>query len=691
MPDDLAIVLDPLLPLPWLAGLAGAAVLAVAAAGLRRARGTGLRFLALASLLVALANPSWIGEQRERLPDVGFIVVDATDSQTLTDRAAAAEEARAALQDASADHAELALRTVRVTSTDGPQGRESALMAALADAAADVPTHRRAGAVLITDGRIHDLDAAPEGMGPIHALITGDPEARDRRLTIEAAPSYAQVGEAAEIRLRVDDLPADSDTPIQVPLTVRVDGAVQQRPAVPLGQPVTIRVPIEQPGRSVIDLAVPARDGQISGITNRAAVAVNGVRDRLRVLLVSGEPHMGERTWRQLLKADPGVALIHFTILRPPAKRDETPLDELALIAFPVRELFEQRLDEFDLVIFDRYRRRGVLPATYFQNIVSYVQDGGALLEASGPSFARATSLYHTPLQSLLPAEPTGEVAEERVMPTLTELGRRHPVTAALTDGAATGDWGPWLRRVTARQRRGTAVMTDGGEAPLVLLDQVGDGRVAHVLSDQMWLWRRGYQGGGPQGELLRRTAHWLMQEPELAANALRAEAEEGRLTAVQRRLRGEPGAVTVTGPNGEERDLTMTETAPGRWEGQAQVTTPGLYRLRDDAHTTVVAVGALDPPELRDLRASAEPLTPVAEATGGRVLWHARSGIPELRHLSGRSRYHGDSATGPWLAWRANDASRVTGMTEVPVVPAWLMLVLSLALVLGAWLRESR
>ena len=96
---------------------------------------------------------------------------------------------------------------------------------------------------------------------------------------------------------------------------------------------------------------------------------INGVRDRLRVLLVSGEPHAGERTWRNLLKSDASVDLVHFTILRPPEKQDGVPVDELSLIAFPTRELFIEKIEDFDLIIFDRYRRRGILPSLYLENI----------------------------------------------------------------------------------------------------------------------------------------------------------------------------------------------------------------------------------------------------------------------------------------------------------------------------------
>ena len=173
--------------------------------------------------------------------------------------------------------------------------------------------------------------------------------------------------------------------------------------------------------------------------------------------MVSGQPYPGLRVWRNLLKADPAVDLVHFTILRPPEKQDGTPIRELALIAFPSRELFEVKLKEFDLIIFDNYSRRGLLPLIYLENIARYVEEGGALLEAAGPQFAEPLSLYRTPLARVLPGRPTGETFERGFRPVVTEAGQRHPVTAGLAAASGEPDWGRWFRQLdveTERRRR---------------------------------------------------------------------------------------------------------------------------------------------------------------------------------------------------------------------------------------------
>ena len=272
----------------------------------------------------------------------------------------------------------------------------------------------------------------------------------------------------------------------------------------PVGQDTVIRLPVAHEGENLIELAAAPGPAELTLQNNHAVVTVSGIRDRLRVLLVSGEPHAGERVWRNLLKADPSVDLVHFTILRPPDKQDATPISELSLIAFPTRELFSEKLGSFDLVVFDRYKERGILPLAYFQNIANYVQDGGALLISSGPEMAGPESIYRTPLSQVLPAQPTGQVVTGGFRPRVTPEGKAHPVTRELPgqgqDNAAP-TWGRWFRIIGANKLAGQTVMAGDAGRPLLVLDQVGKGRVAELMSDQIWLWARGFEGGGPQAE----------------------------------------------------------------------------------------------------------------------------------------------------------------------------------------------
>src|SRR5258706_9517072 len=565
----------------------------------------------------------------------------------------------------------------------------------------DIPRQRLAGIVMLTDGQVHDVPggdaaaAAQELGAPLHALLSGRPDEADRRLVVAQAPSFGLVGKELPLSIRVEDLPAppkDSQAQPegQARVTWRKDGGAPQSVMVPIGRDVPVSIPIDHGGPNVLELEVDRGPQEVPLANNRAAVVVNGVRDRLRVLLVFGEPHAGERVWRNILKSDPSVDLVHFTILRPPEKQDGTPIRELSLIAFPIRELFDVKLDEFDLIIFDRYSRRGVIPQAYLENVARYVRKGGAFLEAAGPSFGTPLSLSRTPLGSILPTEPTGNVYEEGYKPQLTDLGRRHPVTEELPGaGRAGGDtsWGRWFRQVDSRVQHGVTVMNGDHGGPLLVLDRVGQGRVAQLLSDQMWLWARGFEGGGPQAELLRRLAYWLMKEPDLEENDLRASIEGDRLVVTKQSLEPDDKPVTVTAPDGSTQPLTLAPSHGGLSTGTLAVSQMGLYRVTDGTHTALAAAGPLNPVELADVRSTPEKLQPVANATGGGIFWAGDGSLPEIRRGS-----PGRTASGRnWMGFGQNGDYVVTGFSEAPLLPVLAALLLAIGTMLAAWRREGR
>lgn len=688
-----SIAFSPLVPWAVLLILALPALAGLGFGLVRRARGTLLRALALAVLFLALLNPALVQEEREPIKDVAVIVVDQSPSQNVGERRARAERALEDLQRKLARYDDLEVRVVRTADAAGAEGagiEQTRLLEAMNRAVADVPRRRLAGAVLLTDGQVHDVaEALPtlEGFGPVHALLTGERDEGDRRLAVVQAPSFGIVDRPVTVTVRVDDLPGGAGG--MATLVVTQDGGTGQPYRVPVGEEIPLTFTLTHGGQNVVELEVERGPEELTLANNRAAIVVNGVRDRLRVLLVSGEPHAGERTWRNLLKADPSVDLVHFTILRPPEKNDGTPIRELSLIAFPIRELFEMKLDEFDLIIFDRYRRRGVLPNMYLANIADYVEKGGAFLEASGPTFATPLSLFRTPLGTVLPAEPTGEVLEQPFTPTVTEVGRRHPVTAGLAGPDGRGDWGRWFRQIATTPSRGTVVMDGLDGRPLLILDRVGQGRVAQLTSDQIWLWSRGFEGGGPQAELLRRLAHWLMKEPALEENDLRARVEGNRITVERRALEPDPRTVRITSPSDAVQDLTLEAQADGLETATLLATEPGIWRVSDGERTALAVVGAVNPPELADMRTSADPLEPVLRRTGGGAFWLAdRDGAaPDTR----RVRPGRDAAGRGWLGLRANGDHVVTGVDQVPLLPWIAVLTLALGLLLAAWRREGR
>ncbi|MEM8755511.1 MAG: hypothetical protein AAGF90_21300, partial [Pseudomonadota bacterium] len=511
---------------------------------------------------------------------------------------------------------------------------------------------------------------------------------------VQNAPAFAILGEEVTLTLRIEDQGA-------VPpgeggfatLQLSVDGGDAAEYRVPVGEDLDLPVVLPHGGMNVIQFTVPEAPGELTDRNNAAVVQINGVRDRLRVLLVSGEPHPGERTWRNLLKSDSSVDLVHFTILRPPEKQDGVPVTELSLIAFPTRELFLEKIDEFDLIIFDRYKRRGILPVVYLDNIRQYVEDGGAVLVAAGPDFASAASLYRTPLNQVLPATPSARVVESGFLPLISDLGARHPVTAGLeefappaTEGEEGPGWGRWFRQIDVLPKSGVTVMTGAEERPLLVLDRVGEGRVALMASDHAWLWSRGYEGGGPQLELLRRLAHWMMKEPELEEEALWVEADGQTMTIIRRTLDETTGDFEVTAPDGTVITVTPREVSPGRFEAVVEGPDLGLYRISDGELDTVAALGPAAPREFEQTIASGEALEPVVQATRGGVL-ALSDGVPDIRTIR-----PGRPAAGRgWIGITPREAYRTSDVTVTPFLPPWAYLILAAALVIGAWLIEGR
>jgi hypothetical protein len=691
------IVFAPLIAWPAIAVLAGLAVLILALGALRRARGLYWRAAAIAVLLAILANPALVQEKRTPQRDVAIVVLDESLSQDIGDRSTASEAALATLRARLAEDRDLDVRVVRAGKPQPGAGDDGTrLFTALNPELADVPRQRLAGVMMITDGEVHDIPpggakAAAERLGaPLHVLLSGHPNERDRRLVVKEAPSFGLVGKDAPLTVRVEDLPESKDeAEADAKLTWRKDGGAVHTQLVPVGRDVPLSIPIDHGGPNVVELEVEPGPRELTLVNNRAAIVINGVRDRLKVLLVSGEPHAGERVWRNILKSDPSVDLVHFTILRPPEKQDGTPIRELSLIAFPIRELFEVRLDEFDLIIFDRYSRRGVIPQAYIQNVVNYVRNGGAFLEATGPSFGTPMSLFRTPLGEILPTEPTGNVEEDGFKPELTALGWRHPVTADLPGAGAPGgtpSWGRWFRQIDAHAHHGATLMTGDHGEPLLVLDRAGKGRVAQLLSDQMWLWARGFEGGGPQAELLRRLAYWLMKEPDLEENDLRASIDGDRLVVTRQSLEPDDKPVTVTAPDGSTSTLKLVPEQGGRSAGSLAVAQMGLYRVSDGVRTALAAAGPLNPIEFADVRATPDKLAPVVAASGGGVYWIA-DGVPEIRRVAaGRG-----TAGRNWLGLRENDAYVVAGFSETPLLPGIAALLLAIGTLIAAWRREGR
>jgi hypothetical protein len=688
---NLGIAFAPLVPeyVVW-AALALAVVISVLLV-LARSRGALIRAVALALMVLALANPSFTREDREPLTSVAAVVVDRSPSQNFGERQQQTEAARDALRERLERIQGLDVRFVEAGQADG-ETDGTRLFSALGAAFADVPPERIAGAILITDGRVHDVPGDTAALGfaaPVHALITGRADERDRRVVLVNAPRFGIVGQSQSITFRVEDQGAKA---ANAQITVRRDGETLQMTTVAVGQPNTVEIPIPHAGQNIVEIEAAPIDDELTQVNNRAVVSIDGVRDKLRVLLVSGEPHAGERTWRNLLKSDASVDLVHFTILRPPEKQDGTPINELSLIAFPTRELFQQKIKEFQLIIFDRYARQGVLPIIYFDNIARYVREGGAVLVAAGADYAGPTSLWRTPLESILPAEPVGNVTEQPFRASLTETGKRHPVTRGL-EGADTDPpgWSRWFRLVDARAEKGMSLLQGVDNKPALVLAREGEGRVAMLLSDHIWLWARGYEGGGPHLDLLRRLSHWLMKQPDLEEEALRMMVSGRELTVQRQTMADSVGEVTLTSPSGATQTLKLAASEPGVWRSTITAKELGLWRATDGKLTALVNVGPANPREFAEVTSTTDVLQPLLTSTGGNARRLTESGtsvtMPRVLPVRSADTFQGSD----WIGLKMRDASIVRGIGVLPIFAGMLGLLLLIGSLALTWAREGR
>lgn len=697
----------PILPWPVIGAGAVVAVLLIGLLAFRRSRGTLLRALALGALVLALMNPTLRQEERENLGNIAIVVMDESTSNTLAGRPEQAQAIRADLEAKLGRIPGLQVRWVTSSRPDGQGVSGTNLFEDLNRALANTPPDRLAGVIMITDGQVHDVPKSAAALGfdaPVHTLLTGRPDEFDRRIEVLVAPKYAIVGQSRDVELAVRETGRPQGAREPVTLRVRREGRADEIRRAEIGQRVRIPMHFPHAGQNILEVELEPAPGELTPANNRVVVAAEGVRENLRVLLVSGEPHAGERTWRNLLKSDAAVDLVHFTILRPPEKQDGTPINQLSLIAFPTRELFSQKIRDFDLIIFDRYQHRGILQLLYYDNIARYVEaHGGALLVAAGDDYAGQTSLVRTPLAPVLPAVPTGRVMEEPFRAKLTEEGVKHPVTRGLPGADQTNPtWGRWFRQVDVRPERGRIIMNGAEDKPLLVLDRKGKGRVALLTSDHAWLWARGFEGGGPHTDLLRRLSHWLMKEPDLEEERLTASARGLKLTIERRSMEPAVPSVSVLSPSGETSDVTLAAAGPGLWRSTIDVREPGLYKMQTNSPTGVLTAlahaGAEDPREMSEVTATDQKMRPLTESTGGGAFWTRGGGlfassdpsavdVPRVTMLTSARVLAGSG----WMGLKDREAYVTRGVKLTPMFTGLIALSALLFLIAMAWWREGR
>lgn len=684
---------SPYLPYLYYVLIGAMAAIAILFVFWRRMRDFLWRAVFLGLLALVLLNPIILNEIRQGLPDKLVIVVDGSASQTFGGRDKVAEEALGHIRTALARHKNI--EPVVIHSGAAAESDEATtLFTLLRNNMSSIPPSQVAGTVFITDGQVHDVPkelGALSRLGPFHVVLTGKKDEFDRKVTIVSAPKYGVLNETVAVRLKLEEF--GRNTPGASTLTIRQDGQTERVTALAPGQEQEFTFRISHSGQNIFEFIIPPEPGELSETNNTAAVIVNGIRDRLRVLLVSGSPHMGERSWRNLLKSDPAIDLVHFTILRPATAVDATPQSQLSLIVFPVEDLFRKKINDFDLIILDRFQNENlIMPSAYFGNIAEYIRKGGALLMAlstADRSWRMPAGMLIDPmLDRVLPVTSiTGQVTRFPFRPALTELGARHPVSADLVRQFREKPWGEWFAQADIAHARGQALMTGIEGKPLVVVDKVGMGRVAVLSSDNFWIWAKGSGQDGPYTDLLRNVAHWLMKEPELEDDFIKAEARGNVITVSQRDLTPEAKQVLMTAPSGQQQLVAMSEKAPGWIRANVTARESGIYSFDNGVKKAFVVVGSAVNMEFSDVHTTEEKLLPITEKTQGAMIWFQENRDFDLRNVKPETHIMGGNS---WVGLKRNSAYTIDNVETLSLLPNALSLLIILAGILWAWWRES-
>ncbi len=691
-----------------IAMIAGLGILSAAAGayGARKGvKGSWLRAGAGGIIALALLNPEILREDREKLPTVVLKVVDRSASNQLDGRDKTTQAASDALDKSLSALPGVEVRTIDITGTnkDGAALDGTNPFTAVNNLT-DLPRDQLGAVIMLTDGQIHDVPVATDALGkgvPLHVLVSGRENEVDRRIVVDSAPHFGLVNKKQDITFHVEDQGAKGPS-APVTVTVSSEGHILSTQQVTPGQPVKMTVDIPHAGPNIIEFKTEPLKGELTPVNNQTVATIEGIREQLNVMLITGKPNPDTRLFREMIRSNPDDNLIHFMIQRLPTQLDDTPDSEMALAPFPFDEVFEDKLSKFNLIIFDNFDDQGVVLADYLENISKFVKNGGAVLVVAGDEFDGPNSLKNTPLGAILPVQPGAQADKGDFTPQLTDLGRRHPVTRDLDpSGDKQPHWGPWSLLTETGQPTGEVVMEGPNKKPLLVLANVGKGRVAVLASSSLNLWKNGYQGsgeyaGGPYGEIIRNISGWLMKDPALEEEALRMAQQDGKLVIERQTVEEKTTPITIHTPSGQTMTIDPVQVGPGLWRATEPLNELGLYKAEQGGKhpvSTFINIGPVNPKEFVNTISSTEIVRNFTRGTGGSV---SRMGetpqtlkLPRIEQLDAKQAANG--AAGPdWIGIHMRDASNLKDTNRTPIIPPWLALVMAVGLYAGARWREG-
>lgn len=664
-----------------------------------RMEGAWLRAGAAGVAAVYLANPQIVSEDYQNLSTETLILVDVSDSQNLDGRDILTQETLVQLEQNLND---LGVEpTIVEFGDDAVAGTH--IWDTIQSSLSTIPADQLGAIFILTDGEIHDLQTVMDRLNvdaPVHGLISGQDEEQDFRITIDRAPRYSDVDEALNIDYRIlnDHTLVPGDYTANV--VIRNNGEVIANQTLnDIGSVNTIQLPNLQRGDNNIEIILEGiyrgnapdeniLQDDVSSQNNHITTTIEGIGESVNVLLISGAPNQGTRHFREILSADPDVNFVHFAFLRPPALEDDTPLRYFATTAFPVHEVLNENIEDYDAIIFENYTYNGVIPPSYFNNIVEFVENGGSLYISGSESFAADNGLGATSLVDILPLRPNGSTIEESFVPQISELGERYPLSRNLEYTIPQEQWGSWYSIASSTaQGESTVLLQDNDGNPLLATREYGEGRIAVLASDQNVVWDRlqNGRGGGPAETLTNNVLEWLMFNETMDEENIRLIHDGDQIIVELQTISDDPESVTVTSPSGNTIQVTPEDYAPGLRRAFIAADELGVYsveRAGENQDFAFAEIGFSDPLEMRRVISTPEFIQPLADATGGVV---TRMGnLPDIIPLEAGAENQGNS-----MGIYMSDEKELSGVSRYPI-PPWIPMLMIAGLFAGALKREG-
>ncbi len=517
--------------------------------------------------------------------------------------------------------------------------------------------------ILLSDGNFRWAED-PELSLPLLVIPVGDPGShRDILIQEVKAPPMAFRGREVAVDVAVKSygypdltipvLLKEGDKLIQAK-NIRLPGGTAEGT-------VSFPLTLEELGHHSFNVSVPLQAQESIPTNNSLPFSLQVVRDKIRVLLISGTPSLNFRFMRLALKNDPTIDLLSFVILRTPTDIMNVPLNEQSLIPFPVDTLFSSELRNFDLLIFENFLYSLYLRPAHLERVREFVKEGGGLAMIGGPNFVEGRGYGGSPIDEILPTQFAGKESYRRDSLSgvrLTRAGRVHPVMRFGPEEKENSDlWQemPSLNGLNLLETKGMGRVllesTGGGLRPVLISGTYGRGRVLVLATDESWKW---YMGTVARGEgnwaylrFMERLVRWLTQDPGLEAvqihfaerMGIRGQRQELKIRWREADSPLSGMTVSVLSPEGFKIASPIQPSGPaGEYRVSFLPEKEGVYKVQIETHEGGWEKSILVAPfmDSRDGAPDPERLKRIAHKTGGVGLSRGEELLKEIEARAG-------------------------------------------------------